>query len=102
MRRGGALPRESAKAKAQRVERDAVRRTVLAAADWTCQARTVWPEVECHGSLDVHERVQRSLRPGGHLDVDNCLALCSAHHHAAHSNIALAHERGLLRHSWEG
>jgi len=57
--------------------------------------------VECWGGLDVHERVQRSLRHDAALDPDNALVLCSAHHRAAHDNVALAHERGLLKHSWD-
>jgi hypothetical protein len=84
-------------------ERGARARVVAAvhARDRWCQGRDRVPSVACGGPLDVHELIQRSLWPAGYLDESNCLLLCRAHHRWIDSNIALAHEVGLLRRSWE-
>lgn len=96
-----ALPSESPKRRAERPTRDAVRAQVRARAGYQCQARELVPEISCWHppglELDVDEIVLRSGRPGGHLDPDNCQALCRAHHDWKHDNPDDAVARGLRR-----
>jgi hypothetical protein len=63
-----------------------------------CQAKI--PRVCTGRSEVVHEPLTRG-RGGDVLDPTNCLCLCDACHAWAHSNQIEAHERGLLKHSWE-
>lgn len=105
MRRGGYLPRRTP-LRARRpssAERTARERCVeeVWRRDRTCQAERLVPDVACSGPRDVHEMVQRSLRRDAATDPANCLLLCRAHHRWIDGNIAAAHDRGLLRHSWE-
>ncbi len=101
LRRRARLSQVSLRRAAQARERRAVVDEALRRANFVCEAEKVWPEIRCHGGLDAHERVQRSLRPGGELDLDNVVVLCASHHRAVHDHVALAHRRGLLRRSWE-
>jgi 5-methylcytosine-specific restriction endonuclease McrA len=85
---------------AAEVELALARERVLRRAGWRCEAKLAWPEVRCdRGEPVVHHKKQRSL--GGDHEPDNLVVLCVTHHAAVHDNIALAHERGLLTHSWE-
>lgn len=55
----------------------------------------------CWGDLDGHEVIQRSVRPGGHLEPDNIRLVCRRHHEWLERDAGLAHELGLLKWSWE-
>jgi hypothetical protein len=82
------------------IQRGLARERAMRRAGWRCEAKATWPECRCFGDIEVHEKLQRSLG-GSILDLDNLVVLCHAHHMAVHDRIALAHERGLLVHSWE-
>jgi hypothetical protein len=43
----------------------------------------------------------RGVRPGGHLDPDNCIALCRQHHSYVTDHPAKARIAGLRYESWE-
>lgn len=68
-----------------------------------CYARDRWPEVKCCPGMGwhAHELQQRSARAGAELDIENVVMLCACHHGAVHDHLALAHERGLIRWSYE-
>lgn len=106
MKRGGRLARRtplrqvSTKVRDERSQREQVRAEVIAR-DRVCTAALLVPDVTCWGPLDVHEMIQRSLWRKGYLDQDNCRAVCRAHHDWIDDNSAVAHELGLLRHSWD-
>lgn len=74
---------------------------VLTRARWMCEARDLIPGVQCRGLLVAHEVVQRSVRPGSHLEPLLQVAVCAAHHSHIHDHIAESHANGLLRHSWD-
>lgn len=101
MKRGGRLPAESAKRKAERPARAAVRERTLARAGYECQAALLVPEIECGGPLDVDEIRSRGVNPGGHLDDSNTQALCRAHHMWRTANPEEAWRHGLRRKAWE-
>lgn len=93
-----AIPQESAKRKAERPIRAEVRAQVIAR-DGGCRARGIAPG-RCEGRpgrapLEVHEVQGRGVRPGGHLDPENCLALCPGHHDWVTTHPAEALELGL-------
>lgn len=92
------LPSESPKRKAEREQRDEVRAYVLKR-DGRCMAADIVPEVRCwHPSgepLDVDEIKLRSGVSSGHLDPDNCQALCRRHHEWKHNEPDEAVARGL-------
>ncbi len=81
--------------------RTAVRNRTLERAGYTCEARLLVPHIACEGSLEVHEVIARSAYPGGHLDVDNTMALCGSHHRFATAYPAAAERLGLRKPSWE-
>jgi hypothetical protein len=85
---------------AEREERDAVRETTLRRAGFRCQAAGAFG-ILCGGHLDVHELQGRGVRPGGHLDDTNTIALCRIHHSYVTDHPQDAHDAGLLRWSWE-
>lgn len=60
-----------------------------------CEAAEIVPEIECWGRLETDEIASRGIHPGGHLDLGNTQALCSAHHRWRTENPAQARERGL-------
>lgn len=82
-----------------------MRKVVLAECGGRCVARRIVPEVRCwaSGPLHVHEVVDRSVRPGVHLDADFGVALCQAHHDWIHEDPSRAREVGLtfFSHDWE-
>jgi 5-methylcytosine-specific restriction endonuclease McrA len=87
----------------RRAETD-LRRSIVEAArerDGGCVAFLLVPEVSCFGPLDGDEIIARSAWPGGHLILSNVQTLCRAHHDWKHDHPEEAHERGLLRWSWE-
>lgn len=96
------LPSVSRRRREERAERAEVVAEVLARAGHRCEANLVVPEVICDGPLDVDEVIPRGVHPGGHLEPENCQALCRAHHEWKHANPAEAEARGLRRWSWNG
>lgn len=101
MKRTGRLPQESAKRKAERPARQAVRQTTLDRAGYRCAAADIVPEIDCAGPLDVDERKSRGVNPGGHLDESNTQILCRAHHRWRTEHPDEAWKRGLRVKSWE-
>jgi hypothetical protein len=94
------IRQQSARRRAETSARAEVRR-IVADRDRTCRGALIVPEVTCGGPMDVDEIAPRGVRPGGHLDPDNCQLLCRAHHDWKHAHPADAHARGLRRWSWE-
>ncbi len=92
---------QSATRRAERKQRDNVRKIAMWRAGGVCEARLRVPEVPCGGPLDADEIILRSGYPGGHLDPENVQILCRSHHDWKHDNPEAAHERGLRRWSWE-
>lgn len=66
-----------------------------------CYGKVRVPEVQCRGETYVHELWQRSISPGSHLRAEMAKEICPAHDNWLCNNIAEAHERGLLMHSWD-
>lgn len=98
---GSTLRRESAKRKAERAERAAVREETLKAAGYRCAGQALVPHVRCAGPLDVDEITPRGVKPGAHLDRAETQVLCRAHHEWKHANPAAAAEVGLRRWAWQ-
>jgi|JI10StandDraft_1071094.scaffolds.fasta_scaffold36307_2 hypothetical protein len=95
------LPAESAKRKATRGTRRSVVTATIERAGGRCEARMLLPMIACQGDLEVHERHQRSIRPGSELDLNDTMALCHRHHAWVSDHVLEAHTLGLLKHSWE-
>ena len=83
-----------------------MRHAVVVRAGYRCEAIERVPEVRCWSPerdgfgrfwLDVDEVVGRGVKPGGHLDPDNCQALCRAHHDWRTGNPTEARARGLRK-----
>jgi hypothetical protein len=87
----------SAKRRREAPARRALVEAVKKRQDHRCLGAEVWPEIACAGRLEVDELAGRGVYPGGHLDPENCQALCSAHHRAKHAFPAEAERRGLRR-----
>ncbi len=85
---------------AERDERNVVREIALRRAMYRCSAPGAFG-IRCAGPIDVHELQSRGVRPGGHLDPDNCIALCRAHHEHVTTHPAQARIAGLRYESWE-
>lgn len=99
------LPRESAKRKAERPVRDAVRAAVKER-DGGCVAHHLVeagqiPRSACWGQIETDEIVSRKRRPGGHLDETNCQALCTGINRWKEDKPRRAIELGLARNSWD-
>jgi len=92
-----ALPRESAKRRAERPARTAVIAETLDRAGHRCQAAELVPHVECWGRLDTHEVESRGTHPGSHLDPSVTLAVCRGHHEWIGAEPKLAEAAGLRR-----
>ena len=56
---------------------------------------------QCGGPLDVHEIVQRSVRPSAWLEPDLAVLLCRVHHASLDEHPAAAMRLGLLANSWD-
>jgi hypothetical protein len=91
------------KAQREEVERTEMRKRVIADCGGRCVARKGIPEVKCwaSGTLDVHEVIDRSVRPGVALDHEYGIALCRAHHDWISENASRARERGFSFFSWD-
>jgi 5-methylcytosine-specific restriction endonuclease McrA len=86
--------------------RAAVRAFTLNRAKYRCEAEKLDTGIRCgffgkRSQLEVHERIPRSLYPGGHLDVENTIALCPRHHDWVDEHQDEAHAVGLHGKSWE-
>lgn len=92
------LPAESARRKAERPARRAVRAVVLDR-DQGCVARGVLPGRCWHPAgepLDVHEVISRGRWRAGYLVADNCVSLCRGHHQWVTTHPAAATQLGFL------
>lgn len=82
-----------------------MRKLVVAECGGRCVARKIVPEVRCWSwaGLEVHELVDRSVRPGVHLDSSFGVLLCGAHHEWVSSDATRAREVGLsfFSYDWE-
>jgi len=96
-----AIPRESAKRKAERARRLEVVDEVRRRDGDRCYAAAALPALTCRGPLDPHEVIPRSTRPGGHLDPGNVRLVCRGHHEWITDNPAAAASVGLHGWSWE-
>ena len=94
------LPVVSARRKAEKPVRDAVRAAVLER-DGGCVAANLLPLVACRLPLDVHEVIPRSAWSHGYLVESNAVALCRAHHDYVGTHQSEAHALGLHGYSWE-
>lgn len=94
------LKPQSARRVYERAERAQVIDDVLERDHWVCQARHLLG-TPCEGLLTAHEVVQRSVRPGSHLERELCVCICDSHHSWVHDHIAESREFGLIRMSWE-
>lgn len=62
-----------------------------------CQARRIWPEIDCHGRIDPHHVAPTGRFPELRCDVDNLKCVCRGHHDAIHHQDPVrARELGLL------
>ena len=72
------------------------RRAIFTRDRWECQARHIWPDIECNGRLHAHHVILRSQ--GGPGTVDNGLTVCALHHLHAHDvDRAGAEAAGIIR-----
>lgn len=96
-RRTPLRPRSAKLAKVYRLERIPLVRTMLAG-----QPLCLLNLPGCTGLADtVHELLPRG-RGGSITDPDNCVPACrTCNDNASNAHIAIAQERGLLRHSWD-
>lgn len=112
MKRGGPLRRVSQKRLDEHAQRLAVIEEVRERDGNRCYAEKVisrypavaadrdWPRF-CGGRLDAHEIIQRSVRPGGHLEPANVRLVCRIHHEWIDRFQITAKTLGLSANSWE-
>lgn len=82
--------------------REEMRQRVLAECGRKCVGVVTAPEVRCYGNwLEVHELVDRAVRPGSELEWELGVCLCPAHHRLYTTDEDLAREHGLTFRSWE-
>lgn len=123
MKRGGPLRRRtplrqvSLKRIGERPQRQAVIREVMFRDGPGCYASKVilarmeaalehgWPTTCWHPPgetlLDAHEVIQRSVRPGGHLEADNVRMVCRRHHEWIDAHQVTAATLGLHGYSYD-
>lgn len=117
---GWGMKQESDKHKAEREERERIKR-VVRRRDRSCRARLLYPEhidspdldpeaaaaarqawpTRCGGPLDIHEIIPRSAWRAGYLVPDNCVLICRNHHDWVDHWPDAAHVLGLHGYSWE-
>lgn len=90
------ISRISRKRKAEADAYDRARTAAYLRDRGECQAKTLWPDVECHGRIDPHHLRPRS-RGGALADVENLRCLCRAHHDSVHAYPLRATALGLLK-----
>lgn len=98
--RGKPLQQVGRRARAQADEREAMRQVVLAETGGRCVG-ALFLSGECWGGIEVHEVIDRSVRPGVHLDASLAVSVCHGHHVAVTANPILARMVGLTFFSWE-
>jgi hypothetical protein len=91
----------SAKRSAESTARSDVIVATMRRADWKCEAGDMAFGIRCGEACDVHEIIQRSVRPGSHLEVELTAFVCRPHHSAIDDNIEEANRLGLYFMSWE-
>jgi hypothetical protein len=101
MRRGKPLAQVGRRATRERVQRDEMRAEVLAETGLVCVAKALMPEVYCWGPIEVHETIDRSVRPSVHLDSAFGVPLCHAHNMACNDDATRARECGLSFYSYQ-
>lgn len=96
------LPAQSAKRKAESMQRRYMVRRELASRPW-CEAKPlIGGEHRCDGrATDIHEPLTRA-RGGSITDPANTWALCRSCHRFIHDNPEEATRLGLLVPSWKG
>lgn len=67
---------------------------------WTCQFFEFADGTGCFGSVNGHEILKRS-QGGSLIEVSGQVRLCDRHNSWVEENPELAHQVGLMRHSWE-
>lgn len=100
LRRGKPLRQIGRRAQREMAERDAMREEVIAETGGRCCAAPLLPG-RCWGGLDVHELIDRSVRPGVHLDAAFAVTICHAHHMVITENEELSRELKLTFYSYE-
>ena len=103
MRRGRPLARVGRRAQREQAERDEMRDAVFAETGRVCAAKVLdlMPEVRCFGGIEIHETIDRSVRPGVHLDEAFGVPLCSGHNYACNDDATRAREVGLSFFSYD-
>lgn len=101
MRRGKPLRQVGRRALRDADERAEMRRVVIGECGDRCVARVVLPEIRCYGFLEVHELVDRSVRPGVQLDADFAITACRPHHEWISADASRARDDGLSFFSWD-
>jgi len=93
---------QSEKRISEKWERNETIKCVSFRANGMCQATAIAPAVRCSvWGWTAHELVQRSVRPGSHLEPDLCIFVCGIHHRMIDEDDARARQLGLIRDSWE-
>lgn len=100
MKRGRPLAQVGRRAQREMAEREEVRATVIAETGGKCVAVSILPG-RCWGGIECHELIDRSVRPGVHLDPDYTVTICHAHHMAVSDDATLAREVGLSFYSYQ-
>lgn len=86
----------------EQAEREEMRRIVIGECGGRCVGRSAMPQIECWGRyLEVHELVDRAVRPGVHLDADYGVSLCHPHHEYVTLDATRAREIGMSFFSWD-
>lgn len=98
--RGKPLRQIGRRARAQADEREAMRQTVLAETGGVCCVAKFVPG-QCAGFVEVHEVIDRSVRPGVHLDSSLGISVCHFHHVWISADATRARDVGLSFFSYE-
>lgn len=101
LKRGAPLRQIGRRARAKAEGRAAMRQTVLDETKGRCCVAAMVPEVECWGGTEVHETIDRSVRPGVELDPAFGISVCHAHHVWISDDASRAREYGLSHFSYE-
>jgi hypothetical protein len=78
-----------------------VREETARRANWKCEAGEMAFGLACSGDFDCHEIIQRSVRPGSHLEIELTSYVCRQHHSAVDLFPDEANRLGLLFKSWQ-
>lgn len=100
MKRGKPLAQAGRRARREAAERLEMRQVVLDETKGRCVAKGILPGV-CWGGTEIHEVIDRSVRPGVHLDPAFGVSICHAHHMVISDDATLARSVGLSFYSYE-